>query len=279
MAFCDSDLYKTVNVISDFADWDTTARLKHSLRSWCDSKDSGFFPYETILGKTMNILTGIDSSLNYMHLSILYSSSEISKVDYASGGFREYDIYRYHYIVFCHSIALLQDLLFKLTSTIYGFKVPPRMIGWNDIKDELENNKLDNIKSLLEDFFTKFSKHIKKRNKFSHEGLLSYRTLDSFYMTYIWSGVQRDTKESNLYPEYTDGTGQNKELLKSTKNDFVEELRQLTIDAESCALCLFEACSEKLLEQIEPDFWEKHSVNMRGCNHKHLNEHLSKLGL
>ena len=52
----DSDFYKTVNILADFADWDTTARLNHSLTAWCNHADSDFLPHETLLGKTMNIM-------------------------------------------------------------------------------------------------------------------------------------------------------------------------------------------------------------------------------
>lgn len=52
----DCDFYKTVNILADFANLDTTVRLNHSLTSWCDYEDSGFLPHETLLGKTMNIM-------------------------------------------------------------------------------------------------------------------------------------------------------------------------------------------------------------------------------
>ena len=71
MAIEESVFYKTVKILADFADWDTTARLNHSLRAWCDYDDSKFHPYETLLGKTMNIMAGVSSSLAYMRLSIL----------------------------------------------------------------------------------------------------------------------------------------------------------------------------------------------------------------
>ena len=127
------DFYKTVNIFADFADWDTTARLNHSLRAWCDYKDSEFYQYEILLGKTMNILAGVSSSLSYMRISILQVEREKLSKRFEQGGFKEYDLYRYHYIVFSHSIALLQDLLFKLTSLVFGLNVPERMIGWKDL--------------------------------------------------------------------------------------------------------------------------------------------------
>lgn len=100
------DLFKAVNIVADFAGWDTTARLNHSLRAYCNYDNSGFLPYETMLGKTMNIMSGITSSLSYMHLSIYQISHQDLNEELEKEGFTEYDLYRYHYIVFSHSIAL-----------------------------------------------------------------------------------------------------------------------------------------------------------------------------
>ena len=54
---------------------------------------------------------------------------------------------------------------------------------------ELKKNDLTHILLILENFYNKFSKHIKKRNKFSHEGLLSYNSLDNFHLTYICTNL------------------------------------------------------------------------------------------
>ena len=51
------DLFKSVNTVADFADWDTTARQNHSLRAYCKYNDSGFLQYETLLSKTMTNYT------------------------------------------------------------------------------------------------------------------------------------------------------------------------------------------------------------------------------
>ena len=105
----DCDFYKTVNILADFANLDTTVRLNHSLTVWCDYEDSGFLPHETLLGKTMNIMMGITSSLSYMRLSII-QVSHFHLLEEFINEFQEYDIYRYHYIVFSHSIAFLRWL-------------------------------------------------------------------------------------------------------------------------------------------------------------------------
>lgn len=280
MAIQDSVFYKTVNILADFADWDTTARLNHSLRAWCDYDDSEFFQYETLLGKTMNIMAGVSSSLSYMRLSILQIEREELSESIERDGFRDYDLYRYHYIVFSHSIALLQDLLFKLTSVVFDLKVRKIMIGWDDLKRELIKYNLIEIKQLFEDFYEKFSIHIKKRNTFSHEGLLSYYTLDNFYMTYVWSWVQNTShKSENEHPEYTRGSERNVELLKETKQKFIDELQNLLSDAEQFSTSLCDSCLDKLLCQIDNNFLKKHSDNLKRCNHEPLNQYLQEIGL
>ena len=280
MAIQDSVFYKTVNILADFADFDTSARLNHSLRAWCDYDDSEFYPYEMLLGKTMNIMAGISSSLSYMRLSILLIKREELSEDIEKDGFRDYDLYRYHYIVFSHSIALLQDLLFKLTSIIFGLNVPQRMIGWEKLKKELKKNNLVIVKQLFEGFYNMFSTHISKRNTFSHEGLLSYNTLNSFYMTYVWSGVQNTShKSENEHPEYTRGNERNVELLKETKQKFIDELQNLLSDAEQFSTSLCDSCLEKLLCQIDNNFFKKHSDNLKRCNHEPLNQYLQEIGL
>lgn len=274
------DLFKAVNIVADFAGWDTTSRLNHSLRAYCNYDDSGFLQYETMLGKTMNIMSGITSSLSYMYLSIHQIIHQDVTEQLGKDGYTEYDLYRYHYIVFSHSIALLQDLMFKLTSVICNLNVPPRMIGWDKLEKELKKNNLSNIKQILEDFYKCFSKHIDKRNGFSHEGLLTYDSLDNYYMTLVWtkSHIIDDWKE-NLYPQYTNGSNDNVELLKTTKDSFIRELKQLATEAESYVISLCDLCFPKLLDQVELDFFIKHGDNLKQLNNKSLNRHLEKLGL
>lgn len=280
MTIHNCDLLKAVNIVADFADWDTTERLNHSLRSYCNYDDSGFLPYETLLGKTMNIMSGITSSLSYMHLSIYQILHQDLNEELEKEGYTEYDLYRYHYIVFSHSIALLQDLMFKLASVIYSLKVPPRMIGWDKLERELKKNNLLNIKQIFEDFYECFSKHIDKRNRFSHEGLLTYDTLNNYYMTLVWTNSHSiDDKKENLYPQYTKGSNDNVELLEKTKENFINELKQLATEAESYVISLCDLCFVKLLEQVDLDFFRKHGDNLKKLNNIPLNRHIEKLGL
>lgn len=272
----DCDFYKTVNTLADFANLDTTVRLNHSLTAWCDYDDSGFLPHETLLGKTMNIMMGITSSLSYMRLSITQVSHSHLLDEFITNEFQDYDIYRYHYIVFSHSIALLQDLLFKLTSTIWGLNVTQRMIGWNKLEKELKKNDLTHILLILENFYNKFSKHIKKRNKFSHEGLLSYNSLDNFHLTYICTNLLVINESKNQ--QYIRGTQENIELLQETKEKFIKELNQLLLDAEQCVMNLCDLCLDKLLSQIDYEFMKKHCIHLKGCNHKCLTDYLVRIG-
>lgn len=280
MTIQEFDLFKAVNIVADFADWDTTARLNHSLRAYCNYDDSEFLPYETLLGKTMNIMSGIISSLSYMHLSIYQISHQDLNEELEIEGYTEYDLYRYHYIVFSHSVALLQDLMFKLTAEIFCLNVPQRMIGWKKLEKELKKYNLINIKQILEDFYKCFSKHIDKRNGFSHEGLLTYNALDNYYMTYIWTNSHTiDEKKENLYPQYTKGSNDNVELLKKTKENFINELKLLATEAESYVISLCDMCFPKLLDQVDIDFFIEHGNNIKKLNNMPLNRHLEELGI
>ena len=280
MTIQEFDLFKAVNIVADFADWDTTARLNHSLRAYCNYDDSEFLPYETLLGKAMNIMSGIISSLSYMHLSIYQISHQDLNEELEIEGYTEYDLYRYHYIVFSHSVALLQDLMFKLTAEIFCLNVPQRMIGWKKLEKELKKYNLINIKQILEDFYKCFSKHIDKRNGFSHEGLLTYNALDNYYMTYIWTNSHTiDEKKENLYPQYTKGSNDNVELLKKTKENFINELKLLATEAESYVISLCDMCFPKLLDQVDIDFFIEHGDNLKKLNNKPLNRHLEELGI
>jgi hypothetical protein len=271
----DCNFYKTLNVLADFADLDTTVRLNHSLTAWCDHADSSFLPHETLLGKTKNIMMGITSSLSYMRLSIVQVSHSHLLEEVIAKEFQEYDIYRYHYIVFSHSISLLQDLLFKLTSTIWGLNIKRRIIGWKELKNELKKNNLTNIEFILENFYKKFSKHIEKRNRFSHEGLLAYNSLDNFYLTHIYTSLLIPNENQ----QYIRGAQKNIELLQETKEKFIEELNLFASDAEQCVLELCDLCIDKLLVQIDYEFMKKHHEHLKACNYKYLNDYLTQIGV
>ena len=271
----ESDFYKVVNILVDFADWDTTKRQSHSLRACCNHKNNDLSPHETLLGKSMKLIIGINSSLAYMNLSIAQVSNTLISEELKTTGIKEYDLYRYHYIVFNHSIALLQDLLFKLASTIFELNIPQRMIGWKILEKELKKNNLTNILQILETFYNKFSNHIEKRNKFSHEGLLAYNSLDNFYLTHIYTSLSILNEDK----QYIRETQKNIELLKETKEKFIEELNQFVSDAEQCVLEICDLCLEKLMSRIEHSFFEKHYQHIKDCDNGYLNNYLKDIGL
>ena len=222
-------------------------------------------------------MMGVISSLSYMRLSIIQISHSHLLEEVIAKEFQEYDIYRYHYIVFSHSISLLQDLLFKLTSTIWGLNIKRRIIGWKELKNELKKNNLTYIELILENFYKKFSKHIEKRNRFSHEGLLAYNSLDNFYMTNLWTNLSKNNDNKNA--QYIRGTQKNIELLQKTKEKFIEELNQLLSDAEQCVMNLCDLCLEKLMSRIDHSFFEKHYQHIKDCDNGYLNKYLKDLGL
>ena len=151
------------------------------------------------------------------------------------------------------------------------------MIGWNKLEKELKKNDLTHILLILENFYNKFSKHIKKRNKFSHEGLLSYNSLDNFHLTYICTNLLVINESKNQ--QYIRGTQENIELLQETKEKFIKELNQLLLDAEQCVMNLCDLCLDKLLSQIDYEFMKKHCIHLKGCNHKCLTDYLVRIGL
>jgi hypothetical protein len=210
-----------------------------------------------------------------MRLSIVQVSHSHLLEEVIAKEFQEYDIYRYHYIVFSHSISLLQDLLFKLTSTIWGLNIKRRIIGWKELKNELKKNNLTNIEFILENFYKKFSKHIEKRNRFSHEGVLAYNSLDNFYLTHIYTSLSTPNEQQ----QYIRGTQKNIELLQSTKEKFIEELNQLSSDAEQCVINLYVLCLDKLLSQIDYEFMKEHCMHLKECNNNCLSDYLVRIGL
>lgn len=170
--------------------------------------------------------------------------------------------------------------MFKLIAEIFCLNVPQRMIGWKKLEKELKKYNLINIKQILEDFYKRFSKHIDKRNGFSHEGLLTYNSLDSYYMTLVWTNSHIiDDRKENLYPQYTKGSNDNVELLKTTKDSFINELKQLATEAKSYVISLCDLCFPKLLDQVDIDFFIEHGDNLKKLNNMPLNRHIEKIGI
>lgn len=280
MSVEESDFYKIANTLAFAADWDTTARLNHGLCFWCDRKDSDFLPHEILLGKTKNVIMGISASFHYMRLSVVQISQSSPFEELRKEGFSEYDLYRYHYVVYNHSVALLQDLLFKLVAIVFGFNIRKRLIGWNVLCEELDKIKNTEVKTVLEDFYETFSKHIEKRNRFSHEGKLYYSTLNDFYMTEVWSNmVEHSNVKDCEHSEFLRNTPSNIRLRKDAKNKFISELNESRLRAEKIAIKLGESCLNRLLSSIDYDFYEKHCELLRAGNCERLNNYLASIGL
>ena len=280
MSVEESDFFKIANTLAFAADWDTTGRLNHGLCFWCDRKDSDFLPYEILLGKSKNVIMGISASFHYMNLSIAQISHPSPLAEQNKEGFSEYDLYRYHYVVFNHSVALLQDLLFKLVAIVFGFNIQKRLIGWNVLCEELDKIKNTEVKTVLEDFYETFSKHIEKRNRFSHEGKLYYSTLNDFYMTEVWSNmVEHLNVKDCKNPKFIRNTPSNLKLRKDAKNKFICELTESRLKAEKLVIELGESCLNKLLSRIEYGFYEKHRELLRTANCERLNNYLASIGL
>lgn len=54
-----------------------------------------------------------------------------------------------------------------------------------------------------------------------------------------------DARKENLYPQHTEGLNDNVELLKTTKDNFICELKQLVTEAESYVISLCDLCFPK----------------------------------
>ena len=54
-----------------------------------------------------------------------------------------------------------------------------------------------------------------------------------------------DGRKENLYPQHTEGLNDNVELLKTTKDNFICELKQLVTEAESYVISLCYLCFPK----------------------------------
>lgn len=99
-------------------------------------------------------------------------------------------------------------------------------------------------------------------------------------MTSVWTNSRNiDESKENMYPQFTKGSNENMELLTTTKDKFICELKQLATEAESYVISLCDLCFPKLLDQVDLDFFIKHVDNLKEVNNISLNKHLKKLGL
>ena len=99
-------------------------------------------------------------------------------------------------------------------------------------------------------------------------------------MSLVWTNSHIiDDRKENLYPQYTKGSNDNVELLKTTKDNFINELKQLATEAESYVISLCDLCFPKLLDQVDIDFFIEHGDNLKKLNNMPLNRHIEKIGI
>ena len=152
-------------------------------------------------------MMGITSSMSYMRLAILQIKRRYNAKYYSDNGYTAYDFYRYHYSSFCHAIATIHDLYFKLVVELCDFNIgSKRMIQWDKLRDALNSNDENDILELLEHYYSVIQEHEQKRNMFSHEGLLYSKMLDNYHLTNIWSRHHKKTITADDRAEYIEGT-------------------------------------------------------------------------
>lgn len=245
-------------VMCDFAGLDTTIRLNHSITAWCDDKKSGFLPHETCLGKVVNALRGLSSAFSYMQLSVLEAQNDSCHDVYSQHGYTEYDIYRYHYFVFCHSVSTIHDLFIRLISILCDINLDNGK-EWKTISKGLTSKGHLDIISRMNTFYDIIKGHEKMRQKASHEGFIWHRKLDSYHLTNIWSYIKKQyPRIKNEKLEYSKGTIQNEELLSHAKEEFVNELNEVIIKLIEQTLLLFDSLLPLLINKLDDNFVSSH---------------------
>lgn len=253
-----SPFYEVAMVMCDYAGLDTTIRLNHSITSWCDDKKSGFLPHETCLGKVVNVLRGLTSAFSYMQLSVLETQNDSCYDVYSQHGYTEYDIYRYHYYVFCHSVSTIHDLFIKLISVLCDINLDNEK-GWKTLSKGLTSKGHINIISQMNMFYGFAKSHVKMRQNASHEGLIWHKRLDNFHLTNIWSNIQKQFPNIKIERlEYSKGTSQNKELLSQSKEEFINELNNVITKMIEQTLLLFDSLLPLLINKLDVSFVSSH---------------------
>lgn len=253
-----SPFYEVAMVMCDFAGLDTTIRQNHSITAWCDDKKSGFLPHETCLGKVGNVLRGLSSAFSYMQLSVLEAQNDSCNDVYSQHGYTEYDIYRYHYFVFCHGVSTIYDLFLRLIGILCDVNLNNGK-KWEYISAGLTAKGHINIISQMNTFYDFVKGHIKMRQKASHEGLFWHRRLDNYHLTNIWSNIQKQFPNIKIERlEYSKGTSQNQELLSQSKEEFVKELNDDITKMIEQTCQLFDSLMPLLINKLDESFISSH---------------------
>lgn len=228
-----------------------------------------------------NLLLGIISAISYMQLSVLHIQRKHDKQYFLTHGYIDYSVYRYHYYVFCHGIVTLHDIYFKLISEICDLDIGSRrMIQWDDLKKMLLTKNEGDIVNLLEDFYTTIKDHEQKRNTVSHEGFLTSPLIENYYTTHIWTNAHNKNNEENEYPQFTEGTKENKFLIGKTQKKLVDELNKLIDASINYTLSLFDMLLPKLIDQVDIEFINSHMDILLGMNNENANKYfLPRVGV
>lgn len=267
--------YEIASILDDFASLDDIMRSYPYIEGKIKGERPPLLPHETCLKKVRTIIMGITSSMSYMRLAILQIKRRYNAKYYSDNGYTAYDFYRYHYSSFCHSIATIHDLFFKLVVELCDINIgSKRMIQWDNLQKALKVNNEKDIIKLLEQYYSVIQEHEQKRNKVSHEGLLSSKMLDNYHLTIIWSSHHTKPLTADDRAEYIEGTKENKYLLAKTKKAFVGELNTLLTATIDSTQKLFELLLPKLIQKISPEFIESHRKEFIELNKESLNRYV-----
>lgn len=269
-----SPFCEITSILDSFAQLDDISRLEVYVKSGSKGERPPLLPHEECLGKVRKSIMGIISAIRYMQLSILQIKKRYSTRYYLTYSFTAYDFYRYHYSIFCHAIATIHDLYFKLVVELCDLRIgSKRMIQWDKLHKGLKDKGEEAIILLLEQFYSEVEEHEQKRHKFSHEGLLSSKMLDNYHLTNIWSNIHRDYSDNDR-PEFTEGTKENKYLLAKTKKAFVDELNKIKSDSTDYTLSLFELLLPRFLQKMDYNFINSHKQELIELNNEYINKYI-----
>ena len=262
-------------ILDDFASLDDIVRSYPYIEGKIKGERPPLLPHEMCLKKARTIMMGITSSMSYMRLAILQIKRRYNAKYYSDNGYTAYDFYRYHYSSFCHAIATIHDLYFKLVVELCDINIgSKRMIQWDKLRDALNSNDENDILELLEHYYSVIQEHEQKRNMVSHEGLLYSKMLDNYHLTNIWSRHHKKTITADDRAEYIEGTKENKYLLAKTKKAFVGELNTLLVATIDSTQKLFELLLPKLIQMMSPEFIESHRGEFIELNKENLNRYV-----
>ena len=258
-------------ILDNFAHLDYIVLSEENANGSSIDNKVNLLKHEEYLCNVRNILNGITSALSYINLSILHIKRRHNPQYFLPHGYNEYSVYRYHYYVYIHSIATIHDLYFKLITLLCDIKTGNRMIQWKSLSRQLKEMGENQIVNLVNQFYNSVELHENNRHKASHEGLLTYKPLDNYYTTQIWTYAHRGNIADNKRPEYTEGTKENKHLLRNTKKAYIEGLERHGKDVVEYSISLFDLLLPKLMYKIDATFIDLHRQELAGLANENIN--------